>query len=257
MGIIAWSILLTMYLILSFFIIPTLALKEASPGQFPYTASLQIASLGGHTCAGAILSPWWVLSTATCADTDDSLDHEHFIVVAGEWDLQQGDGTEQVRHVDKVFRHPYFSEQGCDIALIRLNASLEFGEFVSSVSLATMNEKFPGSCIESGWSQLGQHLKLQYAEPVILPTEDCQANPSTGTMGFGALCAGDQSSGTAVMCPGYSGSPLACSREDNSTALAGLQAFTYSCFESGAPSVYADVAGLRDWIDYILSKYQD
>merc|ERR1711915_350552 len=188
MGIIARSILLTMYLILSFFIIPTLALKEATPGQFPYTASLQIASLGGHTCAEAILSPWWVLSTATCADTDDSLDHEHFIVVAGEWDLQQGDGTEQVRHVDKVFRHPYFSEQGCDIALIRLNASLEFGEFVSSVSLANMNEKFTGSCIESGWSQLGQHLKLQYTEPVILPTEDSGQSKYWNNGLWGTLC---------------------------------------------------------------------
>ena len=65
------------------------------------------------------MTPWWVLTTANCADIDDSLDHDHFLVVAGEFDLMAGDGTEQVRHVEKVFRHPYYSAEGCDIALIR------------------------------------------------------------------------------------------------------------------------------------------
>ena len=81
------------------------------------------------------MSPWCILSTGTCADTDDSLDHDNFLVVAGEFNLMAVDGTEQVRHVEKVFRHPYFSEQGCDIALIRYPAV----ELVISISVI-----FPG-----------------------------------------------------------------------------------------------------------------
>ena len=137
---------------------------------------------------------------------------------------------------------------------IRLNASLEFGEFVGLIPLAELHEEFSGSCVESGWSQLGSHLKLQYAEPSLLDTEGCRANPSAGKMGYGMICAGSKGTGTAEMCPGYTGSPLVCTRPDNSTVLTGLQAFTYSCMEQGAPSVYTEVAALRDWADYVMAK---
>ena len=76
--------------------------------------------LGGHNCAGVIISSDWVLSTGYCAQTDDDLDHDHFLIVAGEWDLATAEDTEQVRHVDRVYTHPYLSaEQGADIALVR------------------------------------------------------------------------------------------------------------------------------------------
>jgi len=244
-----------LFLLHTIIFITVTGLEEASPGQFPYTVSLQIAGLGGHNCAGAILDQWWVLTTASCADIDDSLDHDHFLVVAGEYDLVAGDGTEQVRHVERVVRHPYFSTEGCDIALIRLNVSLDFDEFVSPISLADMGEEFSGDCSESGWSQLGHHLTMQYAQPAILNTEECRGNPSAGQLGYGAICAGHDGTGTAEMCPGYNGSPLACVRQDtNTTVLAGLQMFTYSCMEQGAPSVYTEVAALRDWADYVMGK---
>ena len=69
-----------------------------------------------------MISPWWILSTGNCAQLDDDLDHDHFVVVAGEWDLDKVDGSEQKIHVETVFTHPYFSsaEQTSDIALIRL-----------------------------------------------------------------------------------------------------------------------------------------
>ena len=139
----------------------------------------------------------------------------------------------------------------------RLNASFELGEFASAIPLAEMGEQLSGPCTESGWSQLGNHLKMQFAEPSILSEEECKGNPEAGEMGYATFCAGEEGTGTAVMCPGYTGSPLACTRPDNSTVLAGLQSFTYVCFEAGAPSVYAEIAGLRDWVDYIMDKFQD
>ena len=48
---------------------------------------------------------------------------------------------------------------------------------------------------------------MQFAEPAIIPKEECQANPSAGEMGYGTICAGAEGSGTAVMCPGYTASP--------------------------------------------------
>ena len=67
----------------------------------------QLSGLGGHNCAGAVLSPWWVISTGLCAELDDELDHDHFFIVAGEWDLGAEEGTEQQR--DRL--HPSLLQQ--------------------------------------------------------------------------------------------------------------------------------------------------
>ena len=44
------------------------------------------------------------------------------------------------------------------------------------------------------------------------------------------MCAGAEETGTAVMCPGYTGSPLLCEDEDKGEAvLSGLQSYTWAC----------------------------
>ena len=63
-----------------------------------------------------------------------------------------------------------------DIALIKLNSSLELGQFVSPVSLAKFGSSYEGSrCVEAGWSALSGHLKLQYGEVLLRTEEECQA----------------------------------------------------------------------------------
>jgi hypothetical protein len=78
---------------------------------------------------------------------------------------------------------------------IRLNASLDLGEFVAPIPMADMGEQFSLGCAESGWSQLGNHLKMQFAEAAIIPKEECSANPGAGEMGYGTICAGAEGSG--------------------------------------------------------------
>ena len=56
-----------------------------------------------------MVSPWWVVTTAVCAQLDENLDPEHFVVVAGDWDLGAEEATEQAAHVEAVYAHPYFS----------------------------------------------------------------------------------------------------------------------------------------------------
>ena len=68
------------------------------------------------------------------------------------------------------------------------------------------------------------------------------------------MCGGEEDTGTAVMCPGYTGSPLVCP-EGEEMVLAGLQSFTYSCGTQGAPSVYTNISALADWVEYIISKH--
>merc|ERR1719474_1122782 len=232
--------------------------EEAVPGAYPFTVSLQIKDLGGHTCSGAILSEMWVLSTANCADTDDAIDHNNFLIVAGEWDLNADDGTEQEVHVEKVYRHPYFSaDQSCDVALVRLAAPLNLTGSGDAVLLPEAGEEFGGECTEMGWSQLAGKKKMQVGHPQYISTEECQKIPELAdNIGFSTFCGISSASNMAEMCPGYTGSPLICPTE-RGDVLAGFQSYTFACQTVGVPSTYTKLAALRDWIDYILSKYED
>merc|ERR1712059_66630 len=199
-------------------------------------------------------SPWWVIATANCADTDDSLDHEGFVVTVGEFDLLTEEGTEQSVHIDKVYRHPYYaSDLECDIALIRLAAPLTFDDNVQPIGLADFGAEFTGMCEESGWSQNAKMLKMQYGAVSPISTLACKGNPLGGYVSTYAFCGGnspeDQS---APMCPGFTGSPLVCDG-----TLAGLQSFTEACGAPGAPTVYTKIGALRDWVDWVVAKYPD
>ena len=135
------------------------AKEEALPGEFPWSVSLELdpqQGYFGHDCGGAILDEvfeitlkwfqnqkWnisifqnWIITTAYCAQLNDELDHNNFLVIAGEFDTQAIDGSEQLKHVQQAFVHPYFSsEQGSDVGLLRLDSPLEFNEFVQVKSM--------------------------------------------------------------------------------------------------------------------------
>ena len=58
----------------------------------------------------------------------------------------------------------------------------------------------------------------------------CVEGGNAGPLGFATQCAGSEETGTAVMCPGYTGSPLICEDGDTGEAvLAGLQSYTWAC----------------------------
>ena len=58
----------------------------------------------------------------------------------------------------------------------------------------------------------------------------CVEGGNAGPLGFATQCAGAEETGTAVMCPGYTGSPLICEDGDTGeTVLAGLQSYTWAC----------------------------
>ena len=57
---------------------------------------LKLEGFIGHDCGGAIITEDWVLSTAQCVDLDDEINHEKFVVVAGDHNVHENDETEQV-----------------------------------------------------------------------------------------------------------------------------------------------------------------
>ena len=68
---------------------------------------------------------------------------------------------------------------------------------------------------------------------------------------FCSFCGGSKNYYTAIMCPGYTGSPVKCI-ENGQNVLIGLQSFNWACGTQNTPAVYTSLRQLRDWIDYIL-----
>ena len=70
----------------------------------------------------------------------------------------------------------------------------------------------------------------------------CVEGGNAGPLGFATQCAGAEETGTAVMCPGYTGSPLICEdRDTGETVLAGLQSYTWAC----GPQVRSNIMMVR------------
>ena len=64
----------------------------------------------------------------------------------------------------------------------------------------------------------------------LLTALQCAEGGNAGPLGFATMCAGAEETGTAVMCPGYTGSPLLCEDADTGeVVLAGLQSYTWAC----------------------------
>merc|ERR1712223_310728 len=150
-----------------------------------WTVSLRLSGFLGHDGGAAILNSSWVLTTGYCAQLNDDLDHPNFLVVAGDYNIGvNGEETEQIRHVQTAYVHPYFSpEQSSDIGLLKLDAPLEFNDYVKPISLAENRDALESTfteCSESGWSQQDQHFTLQKSDLVLIDTEQCQEQADDG-----------------------------------------------------------------------------
>ena len=125
----------------------------------------------------------WVLTTAYCAQLNDEFDHPNFEVIAGILD-RNNDESGQIRHVEKAYVHPYFSsDQGSDVALLKLDFPLEFNENVTAVHMAVDAEALESTfmdCTESGWSKEDKHPIMQKSPLILIDTEVCQESASDG-----------------------------------------------------------------------------
>ena len=99
-------------------------------------------------------------------------------------DRNGNDESGQIRHVEKAYVHPYFSsEQGSDIALLKLDFPLEFNENVTAVNMAVDANALESTfmdCMESGWSKEDKHPIMQKAPVILIDTEVCQEQASDG-----------------------------------------------------------------------------
>lgn len=121
----------------------------ASPGQFPYVASLRTISSGSHICGAVIIESRYVLTAAHCTHDRVLLNLK---VVVGTTRLSGGG---QSYYVLQLVHHPNFNPYTLanDIALVKTTATIAFSELVQRIALAGHFVGGGVQAVAAGWGR--------------------------------------------------------------------------------------------------------
>ncbi|CAG7671705.1 unnamed protein product, partial [Allacma fusca] len=163
------------------------------------------------------------------------------------------DKTEQVVTVISITIHPQFALQKSmdfDYAILHLLPPLSLNENVTAISLPSSEFEPIGDCVSVGWGMISNDESVPRPDVLykvilpIVPRSICKKMfedyivQITDQM----VCAGDDGRGT---CLGDSGGALVCTG-----VIAGIVSWgTEPCAQAEYPSVFANVAAVRSWID--------
>lgn len=245
--------------------------NEAQFGEFPWmVAILREETVNGnpeklnvYQCGGSLIHREVVLTAAHCVAGKDV---NQMKIRAGEWDTQTKNEIypHQDRRVKEIIVHENYHAGALynDVALLLLQDPVDFAENVDVVCLPDRNTIVNSShCFASGWGKdvFGKEGKYQVilkkVELPIVQHHVCQEALRRTRLGpyykldKSFICAGGLAGRDT--CKGDGGSPLVCPRPSDPATYeqAGIVAWGIGCGEDGTPGVYANVAGLRNWID--------
>lgn len=230
--------------------------NTSAPGQFPYIALLQITRSTTTTiCGGSLLNRDWILTAAHCVSSarhisihlgahriaNDTISEPNRVVVPA--DLQSSvihSGYNQLLALN-------------DVALLRLQSSIQFSMFIQPVRLPASNSgSFVGrTVLASGWgrkyTQAGEHAsELQWARLVVITNDDCRQSLSSIAVRETTMCAiGPRAES---VCNGDSGGPLVLDGYVTRT-LIGVVSFGHrSGCDLGHPQGFSRVSEYLSWI---------
>ncbi|XP_078373762.1 serine protease 1-like isoform X3 [Oculina patagonica] len=226
---------------------------DATPGSWPWQVILDYKEHEGpHWCGGSILTPYWIVTAAHCFDNRDN--PEDFIVTAGEHDVHEKEGYEQLIPIDKIIKHPDYDSYSFDydVALVKLKNPIKFSINVRPVCLPTTDFAPGTNCYITGWGDTteggNESQILQQAEVPLVSREICQKayDDILMTITERMRCAGYTEGGIDA-CEGDSGGPLVCPR-NNKWYLMGIISFGDGCGRMDSYGVYSDMLELESWV---------
>ncbi|XP_067370415.1 chymotrypsin-like elastase family member 3B isoform X1 [Channa argus] len=236
--------------------------EDARPHSWPWQISLQVkhGSRYHHTCGGTLIGPRWVLTAGHCIWPGDV-----YRVVLGEHDMNQQEGTEQIRDILRIIVHPKWDidhvANGNDLALLKLDKSPIMTDSVGVACLPTAGEILTHGtpCYISGWGNLYTHGpmpdKLQQALLPVVEHSVCSRSDWWGiNVKTTMICAGGD---VVAGCNGDSGGPLNCLGQDGRWYIQGVTSFVSSrvCNEVKKPTVFTRVSAFTDWLSEVMLQY--
>nr|XP_054956442.1 brain-specific serine protease 4 [Pan paniscus] len=240
--------------------------EDSTDSEWPWIVSIQ--KNGTHHCAGSLLTSRWVITAAHCFK--DNLNKPSlFSVLLGAWQLGNPGSRSQKVGVAWVQPHPVYSwKEGAraDIALVRLERSIQFSERVLPICLPDASIHLPPNthCWISGWGSIQDGVPLPHPQTLqklkvpIIDSEVCShlywRGAGQGPITEDMLCAG-YLEGERDACLGDSGGPLMC-QVDGAWLLAGIISWGEGCAERNRPGVYISLSAHRSWVEKIVQGVQ-
>ncbi|KAK3559066.1 hypothetical protein QTP86_002423 [Hemibagrus guttatus] len=129
--------------------------QSVSAGAWPWQVSLHSPVNNGHFCGGSLINKEWVMTAAHCFLSTST---SGLVVYLGK-QTQEGVNSNQItRHVTKIIKHPQYNKitNNNDIALLLLNSSVTFTNYIQPVCLAGQGSSFRSGtqCWITGWGDI-------------------------------------------------------------------------------------------------------
>ncbi|XP_055531550.1 polyserase-2-like [Wyeomyia smithii] len=236
----------------------------AEKGQWPWHVALYHRTQNGseYKCGGTLIDQRHVLTSAHCVVRSNGfpIDARVLAIHLGRHDLREHPDHMQVKSVTEVHVHEDFETNRNDIALLVLNSTVQYSDYVIPICLdmqadrnAAKLDGLRGSI--TGWGQLENGslpAQLRTAEMPIVSHLQCLQNDPILFGRFlnpSVFCAGDRN-GTSV-CKGDSGGGFYVSEGDR-WVLKGIVSFAGIDEHDGCDTskfvVFANVVYHLSWI---------
>ncbi|XP_053599822.1 trypsin beta isoform X7 [Plodia interpunctella] len=216
--------------------------RPSSVARHPYQVSMVLN--GNSFCGGFIISPDYVVTAAHCVQN----------VVPSAIRLRVGstrrDSGGRIVRVSNVTVHPQYGRPRFDndIAVLRLAAPLTFSDSIRAIRLPARGDAVPLVRLTvTGWGLTapgGRRIPrtMMEAQVPVVPHWLCRLSYGDA-LTANMFCGGHFLIGGVSSCQGDSGGPAVF----RGTAF-GVVSFARGCALPLSPTVFTNIASLRDWI---------